>query len=433
MPSLFSRLRSGWNAFMNKDPTVSNRPNYNHEISYIRPDGPVLSKSSERTLITSVYNRIAVDFSSVKMHHVKLDENDRYLETIYDGLEECLNVSANIDQTGTAFRRDVCISLLDEGNIAIAPIDTDDRPEYGTKFDILSLRVGKIVKWNPDSVELEVYNERKGKRENIVMSKGVCTIVENPFYAIMNQPNSTAKRIMRKLTLLDYVDEQNGSGKLDLIVQLPYVIKTPGRESQAEERRKSIEMQLQNSKYGIAYIDGTEKIVQLNRSIENQLLPQIKDLKYELFSQLGITEEIMNGTANQETLNNYYQRTIVPILTEVSESMIRTFLTKEARDFKEVTTENPETGETDTVKEKESIMFFNDPFKLIPTNQLAEIADKFTRNEIMTSNEIRQAIGMIPSKDPKADELRNSNISAAKDMERFDKNGNDITNILGKE
>lgn len=434
MPSLVSRIRSGWNAFMNKDPTAPTYyPTYNHEISYIRPDKMILNKSSERSLITAVYTRIAVDASANALHHVKVDENNRYVETIYDGLEECLNVVSNLDQAGTAFRRDIVMSLLDEGNIAIVPVDTEDRPRAGTKFDILSMRVGKIVEWKPTTVKMEVYNERNGKKEEIEMSKELVAIVENPFYSVMNEPNSTAKRIMRKLTLLDYVDEQNGSGKLDMIIQLPYVIKTPGRKSQAEERRKDIEMQLQGSKYGIAYIDGTEKITQLNRAIENQLLPQIKELKYELYSQLCITEEIMNGTADEKTLNNYYQRTIVPILTEITESMIKTFITKEARTYTEVTNTDPETGEETTTKTKESIMFFNDPFKLVSTNQLAEIADKFTRNEIMTSNEIRQAIGMIPSKDPKADELRNSNISAAKDMERFDKDGNDITNILGKE
>ena len=431
MPSLISRIRSGWNAFMNKDPTLRTSPNgYNYEVSYERPDKPVLSRSTERTIVTAVYNRIAVDVSASKMHHVTVDENNRYIETIYDGLEDCLNTSANIDQTGTAFMRDVCLSLLDEGNIAIVPIDTDSKPKSGAKFDILSMRVGRIIEWKPATVKMEVYNQITGKRENLELAKNEVAIVENPFYSVMNQPNSTAKRILRKLTLLDYVDEQTSSGKLDLIVQLPYVIKTPGRQSQAEERRKDIEMQLSNSKYGIAYIDGTEKVIQLNRSLENQLLPQIKELKYELFSQLGITEEIMNGTADERTLNNYFQRTIVPILTEISESMMRTFLTKEARTFKTVVSYDEELGKEKKVIQKESIMFFNDPFKLIPTNQLAEIADKFTRNEIMTSNEIRQAIGMIPSKDPKADELRNSNISAAKDAERFDKDGNDITQLL---
>lgn len=405
MPSLVSRIQNGWNAFMNKDPTFGQYSSPSENVSYSRPDKLYLSYVNERSLVSSVYNRIAVDCAGCDVQHVKLDDNNRYVETIYDGLNECLTTSANIDQTGRAFIQDIVMSLLDEGNIAIVPIDTDDDPNTGGAFEIITMRVGKITEWRPSSVKVLVYNERTGKKQEIVRTKSSVAIVENPFYAVMNEPNSLAKRIARKLALLDYVDEQSGAGKLDIIVKLPYSIKTPGRLDQAEKRRKDIEMQLANSKYGIAYVDATEGITQLNRPVENQLLPEIKDLKYMFYSQLGITDEIMNGTADERTLNNYYQRTVTPILTAVVESMRRAFLTKTAR------------------TQKQSIVFFNDPFKLIPTSQLAEITDKFTRNEVMTSNEIRQAIGLKPSEDPRADELRNANISAAKDEQRYDVNG----------
>lgn len=415
MPSLVSRIQNGWNAFMNKDPTAGLYSSPSENVSYSRPDKLYLGYANERSLVSSVYNRISVDCAGCDIQHVKLDDNNRYVETIYDGLNECLTVSANIDQTGRAFIQDIVMSLLDEGNIAIVPIDTDDNPNTGCAFEILTMRVGKITEWRPDSVKVLVYNERTGKKQEINRKKCSIAIVENPFYAVMNEPNSLAKRIARKLALLDYVDEQSGAGKLDIIVKLPYSIKTPGRLSQAEARRKDIEMQLANSKYGIAYVDATEGITQLNRPVENQLLPEIKELKYMFYSQLGITDEIMNGTADERTLNNYYQRTVTPILTAVVESMRRAFLTKTAR------------------TQKQSIVFFNDPFKLIPTSQLAEITDKFTRNEVMTSNEIRQAIGLKPSEDPRADELRNANISEAKDSQHFDVNGNSINETIREE
>ena len=414
MASLISRIQNGWNAFMNKDPTFD-RYSYGEMTSYSRPDRNYLSFGNERSLVSSVYNRIAVDCANCDIQHVQLDDQNRYVSTINSGLNECLTVSANIDQTGRAFIQDCIMSLLDEGNIAIVPIDTDTNPNNDLAFEIYSMRVGKITEWRPTSVKVQVYNERTGKKQEIVMRKSSIAIVENPFFSVMNEPNSLAKRIARKLALLDYVDEQNGAGKIDLIVKLPYAIKTPSRQAMAEDRRKDIEMQLQNSKYGIAYVDATEGITQLNRSVDNQLLPQIKELKEWFYSQLGVTDEILNGTASVEAHNNYYQRTIVPILTALVESMRRVFLTKTAR------------------TQHKSIVFFNNPFKLIPANQLAELGDKLIRNEIMTANEVRQAIGIKPSEDPRADELRNPNISAAKDEQHIGVDGEEINEFYREE
>lgn len=415
MPTFFNRVQHAWNAFMNKDPTSMYPPNYIENPSYSRPDHHVLGNGNERNIVTSVYNRMSVDGASCAIMHVQTDKDGRYESEVNSPLNYCLTLSTNLDQTATQFKQDIILSLLDEGNIAIVPIDTDDEPEEGNAFEIFSMRVGKIVEWYPNTVKVRLYNERNGKKEERVFPKTSVAIVENPFYTVMNEPNSLAKRIARKLALLDYVDEQNSSARLDLIVKLPYAIKTPGKQAIAEQRRKDIEMQLTGSKYGIAYVDATEQITQLNRPIENQLMSQIKDLKYMFYSQLGITDEIMNGTADPQTLNNYYQRTIVPILVAITESMTRSFVSK--------------TGYT----QGKRIMFFNEPFKLLPTNQIAEIADKLTRNEILTSNEVRQFIGMKPSKDPKADELRNANISASKNEVRIDKDGNNISETIRKE
>lgn len=415
MPTLIDRIQRSWNAFMNKDPTFRYPPKYGESISYIRPDRPILTQGNERSIISAVHTRFAIDVSSCQIRHVQKDENDRYSSTINSDLNYCLSVRPNKDQTETSFVQDVMMSLLEEGNIAIFPVDTE-RNKYTGKIDkILTLRVAKIIEWRPDSVKLRAYNDRTGQRQELVMKKSEVAILENPFYAVMNEPNSLAKRIARKLALLDYVDEQNGSGKMDLIIQLPYVIKTPGRQAEAEKRRTDIEMQLSNSKYGIAYIDGTEHITQLNRSIENQLLPQIEKLKYMYYSQLGMTDEILNGTADENTMNNYWQRTITPFLVCITEAERNGFLTDEQ------------------IKSGQDIMFFNDPLKLVPTGKLAELGDKLIRNEILTPNEVRQGIGFKPSADPKADELRNPNISVSKDEQRIDKNGTNITESLRKE
>lgn len=400
--SLTDRIRSGWNAFMNKDPTFT----YPTSATSYRPDRLRLSRGNERSIITAVMNRIAVDAAQCRVEHIKTDENGRYLEPMDSDLNECLTVSANEDQTGRSLIQDLVMSMLDEGCVALFPTDADFDPDETDSYKIYGLRTGKIIEWRPKSVKISAYDERDGKRKEIMISKRCCAIVENPFYAVMNEPNSTFQRLIRKLTLLDYVDEENGAGKLDLIIQLPYAIKTPARKAMAEQRRKDIEMQLAGSKFGIAYTDSTEHITQLNRSIENQLLSQIKDLKTMVYSQLSITEEILNGTADETTMNNYYNRTIEPIMSAIVDELKRKFLTRTAR------------------TRHQSIQFFREPFKLLPTSQLAELADKFTRNEIMTSNEIRQVAGLKPSKDPHADELRNSNLSAPKDVERVDVDGN---------
>ena len=395
MPVSFgTRMKHAWNAFFNRDPTASNRdigPSY-----YYKPDRVRFSRGNERSIVTSVYNRIALDVAAINIQHVRLDDNGRFIETIDSGLNSCLNLSANLDQTGRAFVQDVVMSMLDEGCVALVPVDTSFNPDTTNSYDILTMRTGKIVEWYPNHIKVSVYNEKTGKREEIVVPKNTVSIIENPLYAVINEPNSTMQRLVRKLNLLDAIDEQSGSGKLDLIIQLPYIIKTEARRQQAEQRRKDIEMQLAGSKYGIAYTDGTEHITQLNRSVENNLMKQVEYLTSMLYSQLGITQTILDGTADEKTMINYYTRTIEPIVSSIVDEMKRKFLTKTAR------------------SQRQSIEFFRDPFKLVPVNDIAEIADKFTRNEILTSNEIRQIVGMKPSNDPKADELINSNISQSK-------------------
>lgn len=399
--SFGSRLRHAWNAFFNKDPT-KNWSSFGGGSS-IRPDRARFSRGHERSIVTAVYNRIAMDAAAVDIKHVKLDENNRYIETVKSGLNNCFDIEANIDQTGRAFLQDVVMSMIDEGCVAIVPTDTDDDPtlENGDKmpgsFDVLTMRTGRITEWFPDKVRVEVYNERIGRKEEIVMPKKSVCIIENPLYAVMNEPNSTLQRLIRKLNILDVIDEQSGSGKLDLIIQLPYLVKTETKKQQAEERRLQIERQLKESKYGIAYIDGTEHITQLNRSVENNLMSQIEYLTSMLYSQLGITQTILDGTADDTTMLNYYNRTIEPILSAITDEVKRKFLTKTAR------------------SQGHSVEFFRDPFRLVPASQLAEIADKFTRNAIMTSNEMRQIAGMKPSNDPDADVLRNKNLNQEKD------------------
>lgn len=393
--SFTSRLKHAWNAFFNKDPTDYYK-NVGTSYTY-RPDRPRLTRGNERSIVTSVYNRIALDASSVTIQHVRLDENNRFVSVIDSGLNNCLTVEANLDQTGRAFIQDVVMSMLDEGCVAIVPVETTLNPEITGSYDILSMRTGKILEWYPSHVKVRVYNEKTGRKEDIVVPKSTVGIVENPLYAVINEPNSTMQRLIRKLNLLDVVDEQSSSGKLDLIIQLPYVIKTEARRQQAEKRRQDIADQLAGSKYGIAYTDGTERITQLNRPVENNLMKQIEYLTSMLYSQLGITQSILDGTADDKTMLNYYNRTIEPILSAIVDEMKRKFLTKTAR------------------SQLQSIVFFRDPFKLVPVSDISEIADKFTRNEIMTSNEIRQIIGMKPSDDPRADELRNKNLNQPKD------------------
>ena len=404
--SFSSRLKKAWNAFKNRDPTF----NYQGAGYSYRPDRPRLTRGNERSIVTSVYNRIALDVSSMTIQHIRLDNDGRFLETIDSDLNSCLTLESNIDQTSRAFIQDIVMSMLDEGCVAIIPIDTDVDPNSTDSYKIYSMRTGKILDWYPSSVRVRVYNDRTGNKENIVVQKSKIAIVENPLYAVINEPNSTMQRLMRKLSLLDVTDEQTASGKLDLIIQLPYVIKTEARRQQAELRRKDIEMQLAGSKYGIAYTDGTERITQLNRSVENNLMKQVEYLTNLLYSQLGITQTILDGTADEQTMLNYYSRTIEPIISAIVDEMKRKFLTKTAR------------------TQLQSIAFFREPFKLVSVNNIAEIADKFTRNEIMTSNEIRQIIGMRPSKDPKADKLINSNISQPKD-EQTESSDNNLINM----
>lgn len=388
--SFGSRLKHAWNAF-----TGNIQMNYRDlGMSYpYRADRPRMSRGNERSIVTSVYNRIALDVAALNVQHVRLDENGRFLSVIDDGLNNCLTLEANVDQTARSFIQDVVISMFDEGSVAIVPVDTTTDPNVSGSYDIQSLRVGQILDWYPQYIRTRVYNEQTGRKEDIVVPKSAVAIIENPLYAVINEPNSTMQRLIRKLNLLDVIDEQSGSGKLDLIIQLPYVIKTEARRQQAENRRKDIESQLSGSKYGIAYTDGTEHITQLNRSVNNNLMSQIEYLTSMLYSQLGITQSILDGTADEKTMLNYNNRTIEPIISAVVDEMKRKFLTKTAR------------------SQRQSISFFRDPFKLVPVNEIAEIADKFTRNEIMTSNEIRQVVGMKPSDDPRADELRNKNLS----------------------
>lgn len=389
--SFGSRLKHAWNAFTGN--VQMNYRDFGMSYSY-RADRPRMSRGNERSIVTSVYNRIALDVAALNVQHVRLDENGRFLSVIDDGLNNCLTLEANVDQTARSFVQDVVISMFDEGSVAIVPVDTTTDPNVSGSYDIQSIRVGQILDWYPQHIRARVYNEQTGRKEDIVVPKSAVAIIENPLYAVINEPNSTMQRLIRKLNLLDVIDEQSGSGKLDLIIQLPYVIKTEARRQQAENRRKDIENQLSGSKYGIAYTDGTERITQLNRSVNNNLMSQIEYLTSMLYSQLGITQSILDGTADEKTMLNYNNRTIEPIISAIVDEMKRKFLTKTAR------------------SQHQSISFFRDPFKLVPVNDIAEIADKFTRNEIMTSNEIRQVVGMKPSEDPRADELRNKNLSA---------------------
>ena len=399
------RLQHAWNAFK-QDDGMHNYSPPGFGYAY-RPDRPRFTRGNERSIVTSVYNRISLDASSVDLKHCRLDANNRYDGDIDSGLNNCLTLEANKDQTHRAFLQDVVMSMLDEGCVAIVPVDTSIDPKLSGGYDILSMRTGRIIEWKPDDVKVEIYNDTIGKKQQIWVPKKIIGIVENPLYAVINEPNSTMQRLIRKLNLLDYIDEQNGSGKLDLIIQLPYVIKSESRRQQAENRRKDIEMQLTGSKYGIAYTDGTERITQLNRAVDNNLMTQIEYLTSMLYSQLGITSEIMNGTADEKAMLNYQNRTIEPIVSAIVAEMRRKFLTKTAR------------------SKKQSIISFHDPFRLVPVNDIAEIADKFTRNEILTSNELRQIIGMKPSNDPKADMLINSNLNQSNlELENMDVDGN---------
>lgn len=388
-----SRLKNAWNAFFNRDPPRPVYENIGMNYSY-RPDRPRFTRGNEKSIVTSVYNRIALDVSAISIKHVQLDENGRFVKSVDSELNKCLTLEANVDQTGRAFIQDVVMSMFDEGCVAIVPVDTTCNPLDNSSFDILSLRTGQILEWYPNHVKVRVYNEKRAVKEEIILPKKSIGIVENPLYAVINEPNSTMQRLIRKLNILDAIDEQSGSGKLDLIIQLPYTIKSELRKKQAEERRHQIESQLAGSKYGIAYTDATEKVTQLNRSVDNNLMSQIEYLTSMLYSQLGITQGVLDGSADEKTMLNYQNRAIEPIISAITDEMKRKFLTKTAR------------------SQRKSIAFFVDPFKLVPVSQISEMADKFTRNEIMTSNEIRQIIGLMPSKDPNADVLRNKNLSA---------------------
>ena len=393
-PTLMDRLKNSWNAFRNRDPTIFyNEPGMSYTY---RPDRVRFSRGNERSIVTSVYNKIAMDVASVDIRHCRIDKNGRYTEDIDSDFNRCLTLEANIDQSHRAFRQDIVMSMFDEGAVAIVPIEAKGDPTLSTSFDIRSMRVGKIVEWFPRSVKVEVYNDRTGKKENIIMPKKSVAIVENPLYSVINEPNSTMKRLIRKLNILDAIDEQSGSGKLDLIIQLPYAVKGELKEQQANKRRDSIIDQLKGP-YGIAYIDGTEKVTQLNRPVENNLMKQIEYLTNLLYSQIGITPSVMDGTADEKTMLNYNNRTVEPIVSAIVDAMKRSFISRTA------------------ITQGQTIMAFRDPFKLVPINNIAEIADKFTRNEILTSNEIRQIIGFKPSSDPKADKLINSNIAQPKE------------------
>lgn len=391
MPPFGTRLQHAWNAFMGRDP-VPIRYDLGYSSSY-RPDRMRLSRGNERSIVTAVYSRIATDVSEIDIRHVRVDYDGRFIETIYSGLNNVLTLDANIDQTGRAFIKDVVMSMFDEGVVAIVPTDTSINPKVSGSFDIDKVRTGKIINWYPDYVTVQVYNEQSGNKEEITIPKKMCAIIENPFYSVMNEPNSTLQRLIRTLNQLDILNNQNSSGKLDLIIQLPYVIRNETQKQQAEIRRKDIEAQLVGSKYGIAYTDGTERITQLNRPVENNLWTQVKELTSMLYNQLGLTQSILDGTADEKAMINYYNNTINPILHAICEEMMRKFLTKTAR------------------TQGQAITYFRDPFGLVPVSQLAEIADKFTRNEIASSNEIRSIIGWKPSDDPRADELRNKNLN----------------------
>lgn len=391
-----SKFKRAWNIFMNRDPTSYQAASYFGSSYGYRPDRIRMTRGHERSIVTAICNRIALDVSAISLVHARVDENGHFLEYIDDTLHQCLTVEANLDQTGRALRQDIVMSMLDEGCVAVVPVEADFDPDENSSYKIYSLRTGKILEWMPQHVRVRLYDERTGRFEEVVVAKKYTAIMENPLFAVMNEPNSTMQRLIRKLNILDAIDEQSGSGKLDLIIQLPYVIKSQARKEQAEQRRRDIEQQLSGSKYGIAYTDGTEHITQLNRGVENNLMSQIEYLTKMLYSQLGITESVMDGTANEETMLNYHNRTVEPILSAIADEMTRTFLTKTAR------------------TQKQAISFFRDPFRISPVSQIAEIADKFTRNEIMTKNEFRSIIGMRPSDDPRADELRNSNINQSK-------------------
>lgn len=392
-----SRLKHAWNAFTDQEEPYPMRSPELGASYGIRPDRVRLRLSNERSIISSIYTRLSIDVASVDIRHVRLDNEGRYKEEIDSGLNSCLNLEANLDQAARAFRQDIALTLFDKGVVAIVPTDTTLNPVETGGYDILTLRVGEVVQWYPKHVRVSLYNENTGRREELTLEKRFVAIVENPLYSVMNEPNSTLQRLIRKLNLLDAVDEQSASGKLDLIIQLPYVIKSEAKRAQADQRRKDIEFQLKGSRYGIAYTDGTEKITQLNRPAENNLMAQIEYLTGMLYGQLGLTEEIMNGTADEKSMLNYINRTIEPVLGAITEAMKRSFLTKTAR------------------SQRQSIEYYRDPFKLVPMSDLAEMADKFTRNEILTSNEFRQFIGMRPSSDPKADQLRNSNMPQSSD------------------
>ena len=392
--SFGARLKHAWNAFFNRDPTPDRREEGYTTYTYsYRPDRPRLTKGNEKSIVNAIYNRIALDVAALDIRHCKLDENDRYSHDMNSKLNRCLTLEANLDQTNRAFIQDVVMSMLDEGCVAIIPVDTETNPMISDSYDILSMRTGKILEWRPTTIKVRVYNEKTGLHEDIVVPKKIAAIIENPLYSVINEPNSTMQRLIRKLNLLDSIDEQSGSGKLDLIIQLPYVIKTDARRRQAEERRKDIEMQLAGSKYGIAYTDGTERITQLNRPVENNLMKQIEFLTSMLYGQLGMTQSVLDGTADEKTMLNYNNRSVAPFATAIVDEMKRKFLTKTA------------------ITQKQTIKYFSDPFKLVPVNTIADIADKFTRNEILSSNEVRDIIGRKPSKDPKADQLLNKNIT----------------------
>lgn len=401
------RLSHAWNTFKNKDPTdyMGIGPGF----SGYRPDRYRSTRGHERSIVTSINNRIAMDVASMNIRHVQLDKNGRFLKEMDTGLNNCLKLEANIDQNGRNFIQDVVLSMLDEGVVAIVPVDTEIDPEKSAGIDVLTMRTGRILDWYPKHVRVELYNEDSGRREEVTLPKSSVAIIENPLYAVINEPNSTMQRLIRKLSLLDIVDEKTSSGKLDLIIQLPYVVKTPQRRQQAEIRRKDIETQLAEGKYGIAYTDGTEKITQLNRPVENNLMKQIEYLTNMVYSQIGMTQSILDGTADEKTMLNYYNRTVEPILAAIVDELKRKFLSKNAR------------------SRMQTVTFFRDPFKLVPVNEIAEIADKFTRNEIMTANEIRQVIGMKPSDDPRADELRNKNLSAPADNKQASQPAGSIT------
>lgn len=409
--ALKDRFQKAWNAFFDRDRKDDHVYQDYGMQTYIRPDRPRFSYGTEKTIVTAIFNRIALDVAGSTINHVRTDDEGEFLETIDSGLNDCFNLEANRDQTGRAFVQDIVMSMMDEGVVALVPVDTSANPRLTESYDIYSMRTGKIIGWFPNAVKINLYNDRNGQREDITLPKFMVGIVENPLYAVVNEPNSTMQRLIRKLSLLDFVDEQNSSTKLNMIIQLPYTIKTDLRQKQAEQRRKAVEDQLVESKYGIAYIDGTEKITQLNRPLENNLMSQIEYLTKLLYSQLGMTEEIMNGTADEKTMSNYYTRTVEPITSAITDEVKRKFLSKTAR------------------TQHQSIMFFRDPFKLIPITEIATIADTFTRNEILTKNEIRQIIGRKPSDDPKADELINANLypEGGEGAPMVDEEGNPIS------